>query len=277
MNAIQKAIDEIKYRIPKAVLEKVFIQRRFDWRQTVNSNIDDQILVNVIRPRVLVDCNLVGGTQAMIPLDGLAFAKPNDFTTVIHVPKSRTQGRSINSVLNLAFLSPGVTASWAGGGAGSAMGQFNSGENSAAMGAAIGMMAAVDKIPIVSTSNVQLIAENTVMIRDVISIPSNGFLRCILANDEDLNHLQPRSYLQFSKLVEYAVKSYIYNELIINIDTAELQGGQQLGIFKTVLDGYSDAEQNYQDYLRDTWEAVAIMSDSMSYNRLIKLTIGGNR
>jgi len=277
MSAIGYAIDQIKHRIPRAILEKVFIRKTFDWRTTVNTNIDEQILLNVIKARVLVDCNLVGGTQVLIPLDGLPFDKPNDFTTVIHIPKTRTQGRSINSVLHVAFLNQSLVSSYASTSSVGGNNQYNSSENSAVMGAAVGMMAAMDKIPITSTANVQLISENTIMIKDVVSIPSNGYLRCILDNDENLNHIQPRSYPAFAKLVEFAVKAYIYNELIIQVDAAELQGGQTLGIFKTILEGYSDAEQNYEDYLREKFTAISLMQDSDSYRRLIKLTIGGHR
>lgn len=275
MNAIQKAIDELKFRIPKPVLEKAFINRHLGWRQTSQSNIDDQILNNVIRARVLVDCNLVGGTQAVISLEGLVHDRPSDSTTVIHVPKERTQGRSINSVLHVSFLSAGSISSWAGGGG--SVGAYSGQENTALMGAAQGMVAAFDKIPMTSTARVQLIAENTVLIKDSINMAPNCYLRCVLANDEDLNHIQLRSYRHFSKLVEYAVKSYIYNELIINLDQGELQGGAMIGVFKEIIQGYSDAEQNYNDFLKDVWEAVAFMNDSESYLRLMKLTIGGNR
>lgn len=277
MSAINYAIDQIKHRIPKAILEKTFINRTSDWRSTVNSNIDEQIVAKVIRARVLVDCNLVGGTEALIPLEGLPYDKPNDYTTVIHIPKNRTQGRSINSVLHLAFLSQSLVASYASTSSVGGNGQYTSGENSALMGAAVGAMAAMDKIPVTSSANVQLISENTIMVKDVITIPGNGYLRCILANDENLNHIQPRTYPSFSKLVEYAVKAYIYNELIIQLGEAELMGGQSLGIFKSIVDGYSDAEQNYEDYLRDKWEATAFANDFSQMRRLVKLTLGSHR
>lgn len=277
MGPIQKAISDIKYRIPRAILEKVFVKRNYDWRTTVSSNIDEQIMTTVVKPRVLVDCNLIGGTQAMVPLQGLFFDKPNSNTTVVHIPKNRTQGRSINSVLHVAFLSQSAMASYASLSGVGGNGQYNSGENSALMGATVGMMSAMDKIPITSTANVSLISENTIMIKDAITMPDNCFLRCILSNDENLNDIQVRSYLMFSKLLEYAVKSYIYNELIIEVDVAEIQGGQALGVFKTVLESYSDSEQNYQDFLREKWEAVAFMNDAPTYARLIKLTLGGNR
>src|SRR5258708_5967832 len=62
MNPITKALAEVKYRIPPEVLHTVFVNRLERWRDTPKS-IEDQLLNLVVRPRVMVDCNLVGGTQ----------------------------------------------------------------------------------------------------------------------------------------------------------------------------------------------------------------------
>ncbi len=272
MNVIQKAVDEIKYRIPKAILEKAFLPYNAYGRVYNSTNIDEQIKNNVIRARVLIDCNLIGGTQAVIPLEGLAFEKPTDVTTVIHIPKDRTQGKSINSVLNVAFISPQSVAALSG-----SLPSIRSYNSNATMQAVQGMMQAFDTIPVVSTARVQLIGENTILIKDNIILSPTSFLRCVLANDDELTNIQLRSYRYFANLVEYAVKSYIYNELIINMDQGQLQGGATLGIFKEVISGYSDAEQNYRDYLKDVWEVVAFQNDFESYERYIKLITGGNR
>jgi hypothetical protein len=277
MNAIQFALNNLKYCIPRPILEKAFLSTGVAWRQTSHTNVDEQILNNVIKARVLVDCNVIGGTQVLIPLEGLTQEKPSAYTTVIHIPKTHTQGRSINSVLNLSFLSPGTLAAWGGGSTGGSVGAYAAQENSAVMNSLQGIMAAHDTIPMTSSARVQLIAENTILIKDSMNLPPNSFLRCVVANDENLNNLQLRSYRKFSQLVEYAVKSYIYNELIISLDQGELQGGQVLGVIKDAVQAYSEAEQNYQDYLTDFFEAILMMSDQESYHRLIKLTIGGHR
>lgn len=276
MNPITKAVAEVKYRIPKAILEKVFIDGSVYWRSTIQSSIEKQIETLVIRPRVLVDCNLIGGTQALIPLEGLERDNPTIQTTVIHIPKERTRGLSINSVLNVSFFN---SASGVGFGGGSYGGSTYSGgqDQSALMAAASGVMSSFDKIPMTSTSRVQLIAENTILITDSIILPPGSVLRCILADDESLSSLQLRSYRHFSTLVEHAVKAYIYNALIIEMDTAELRYGQGIGAFKEIVSGYADANQNYQDYLRDVWEAVAFMNDDQTYRRFAKLMLGGNR
>lgn len=282
MNPLKKAVDEVKYRIPRQLLERVFIDGSYAWRSGPKASLDEQIMNLVIRPRVMVDCQLIGGTQAMIPLEGLEQQKPMDWVTVIHIPKDRTDGRTINSVLDVAFYSSSAMTGYANAGA-AGMGMlggssgYSAVENSAMTSALASVVGSADKIPMVSTSRVQLIAENTIMIKDGVMLAPNSFLRCVLADDDNLSGLQLRSYHAFAKLVEYAVKAYIYNELVILVDTAELRYGQAVAAFKDVFMGYADAEVNYEDYLKNTWEKTAFMNDNESLKRFLKLLIGGQR
>lgn len=273
MNAIRNALNNIKFTIPKQILEKAFMSYTKFGLQFQNSNIDEQIKSSVIIPRVLVDCDLVGGVMVMVPLAGLETEQVDGSNTVIRIPKSKTQGRSINSALSVCFVDPTM-----GGSIGN-MSQsvnYNSG-GMASTAATAAALAAMDIIPIVSTARVQLIGENVILIKDNIVLSPSCYLRCMLANDQEMSNIPLRSYIHFNKLVEYAVKSYIYNEMIVSIDQGQLMGGVQLGAIKEIISGYSDAEQNYQDYLRDVWTAVAFMSDDTSYNRFAKLLVGGNR
>jgi hypothetical protein len=135
----------------------------------------------------------------------------------------------------------------------------------------------MNKIPVTSTAQVEVIAENTVSIKDSLRLVSSMYLRCTLANDENLTNINPRSYPYFTKLVEYATKAYIYNDLIVKIGSNELQGGFELGVSKSIIESYSDAEQNYQDYLENTWRRVAFMNDKPAHRRLITAMMGGNR
>lgn len=277
MNPIQKAVDDLKFRIPRPVLQRAFVDRLGTWRNNQRVSLDEQIISLVIRPRVMVDCNLVGGSQVLISLNGLPQEKPTEYMTVIHIPKDRTEGKSINSVLNVGFIGLAYLASWAGMNSAGSFATYGSAENTALMTATAGMMTAFDKIPMVSTARVELIAENTILVRDSINLAPDMTLRCVLANEENLNNLQLRSYRHFSSACEHAVKAYIYNTLLINVDQGELQGGVQLGTIKQVVDSYADAEQNYQDFMTNVMEKVMFMQDETSYMRYMKLLIGGNR
>lgn len=263
MFAVTKAIDEVKYRIPKEILDLAFLPRHRMWN-SAPINIDDQIMSLVVRPRVLVDCNLVGGTEAFVNLDGLGGERPDDFTSVYRIPKSHTQGRSIISVLNVTFADPNRNVTF---------GVMSNINNTAMMRAGNSVMDAMGNIPITSTAKCQLIGENVVMIRDTTVLPANIFLRCILANDENMSHLQLKSYRAFSNLVTLAVKSYIYLTKTIEIDIGELHGGMNIGKIKEIIDSYADAEELYQQMLAEKWGKISLMNDSEQYTRYIRSLI----
>jgi len=268
MNCLQKALSELKFTIPRQILDSVFVKRHANSRVVTAPSIDDQILNNVIRPRVYIDTNLVGGAEILVSLNGLKGEDSSPTDMVYRIPKKLTQNRTIMSVLSITYMDVHSMA---------AAGNYASCGVSAEQSAMQGLLDAVAPMPMISTGRVSLIGENVVLIRDSIRIPSNSTLRCVVAHDEAMSHIQPRSYKAFCKLVEYAVKAYIYNEYIIEMDMGELRGGHNLGKFKDKIEEYSDAEELYSTYLTEKWQKVSLMNDRESYTRLLKLTIGGPR
>jgi hypothetical protein len=276
MDAIRKAVSTVNFSIPKALLQRTFIDT---YRQIglQSLSVDAQIESLVIRARVLQDCNLLGGVRATIPLEGLAYDVIDKLTVVMRIPKNMTQGRSIMSVQSVNYVDMASMAGYAGFGTGAFNGAQAARENTELNVLMTSLMAANDKIPVTFTSDVKLIAENTIMIKDGYRLAESGFLTCTLTNDENLANISPRSIPNFAQLVVLAVKSYIYNSLIIDVDVGQLQAGFQIGMFKTVLDGYSDSEEAYQDYLNNVWAKVAFMNDSTAYGNFIRATMGGIR
>ena len=270
MNAIKKALDELKYRIPREILDQVFKDKGYNYRTTPIS-IDEQVLSLLIKPRVMVDCNLVGGTEALISLEGVPGETVESFVTVYHIPKDKTQGRSIMSVLSVNYMSPGMLAM------APAIQGFKPCSVTPTAMAGQAMMDAMSAMPVTSTAKVQLIAENTIMIRDTAPPVGYAYLRCVLANDDNLSHIQMRSIPDFCKLVELACKSYIYNTYIITLDRGQLYGGHDIGKFKEIIEGYADSEEMYQTYLKEKWQAISFMNDRESFERFTKLMIGGFR
>ena len=272
MNPITLAVNSIKYKIPKEILIEVFAPKVYNWFAT-QANYEEELTRIVIRGRVMVDCDLVGGTEVFIALWDVPsqVLSTDRLMTVYHIPKSKTQGRTITSVLSLSYVS---------GAASSYMNTANAFDPCTVTDlnlAASAMLDAAGGTPLPSSAKVQLIGENTVMVKDTVTSAGVGLLRCILANDENMSNIQPRSIPAFSKLCELAVKSYVYNQFIITMDKGRLEGGAELGRFREVIDSYSDAEEQYQDYLLNTWQKVAFMNDRESYERFTKMMIGAYR
>lgn len=268
MSIFSKALDEIKYTIPRQVLTEAFKDTTNNWRQAPVS-LDEQIMNKVIKPRVLLDANLIGGQETLVSLEGLASLYIDTYTVVFEIPAERLNFREIMSVLSIGYLPYSATYSSFGSGVGVV--NPNSLNDVLSAGQRVGN--AMSSIPVVSNATAELIGYNTVMIRDQVRATNAYQLRCVLANDANLNNINLRSYPDFAKLCQLAVRSYIYNTLLIKIDNAYLQGGQELGSFKNYVESLADSEEMYQTYLREVWGAVAFMNDVTSYERFIKLQI----
>jgi hypothetical protein len=234
------------------------------------SDIKERIRFLVLQQRVLVDCNLIGGVEVPIQLDDVPYETVDGgYTSVFRIPKTKTNGRTITSVLDVTYGRLQHTQ----GGYGASM----AGRGSPVLSAAASVMEAQLRTSHMGTARVSLIGENVVMVQDSVLLPFSMYVRCVLSNDPNLNNIQARSYLVFSKLVELAVKSYIYNNYTIQLDMGQLRGGVNVGRFKEIVDSYADAEQMYQEHLNEKWGKVAFMNDQESMQRFVSLLTGGPR
>lgn len=227
------------------------------------------MMAKVIKPRVLVDANLVGGSMAIISLEGLPAKYIDTYTVVFEVPPDRTNGREIVSVLSIGYLPQMNAFNTMGNGNGT----INPNSMSDLMSVAQRVVDSHSNIPVISTASCDLIGFNTVLVRDQMRVTTAYQIRGMLANEVNLNNINPRSHLAFSKLCTLAVKSFIYNRMLIAMDQAFLSGGQELGAFRTYVESLADSEEMYQTYLREVWQKTAFMNDVPSYNRFIRLQI----
>lgn len=263
MNIFQKTISDIKRKIPRQLLEAAFLPKGYYF---VPVTIESGIINEVIRGRVLFDCDIVGGQMIQVPLQVLTPDYRDNFVAVYSIPKELTAGRSIMSALSVGYV-PGMYQSLM-----SSSGSLTSSPNSLALSASR-VMASHDTIPTISSATVNLVGENMIQIRDTNSVSPYYYLRCMVANDPDLSNIQPRSYLAFSKLVTEAVKSHIYTKLVIDVDRAYLDGGRELNTFKEILDRYEESENEYYRILTEEWAKVALMNDTPTWERYIKMQI----
>ena len=269
MNAIQKALKDIRSSIPREILERTFLTQNmsaFGGRHNFQPlSLDQRIREAVIDGTVLPDCHLVGGTEVTVPLGSVRPEYVNSYNLVYRVPKHLTQQRSIVRVLHITFGDGGIAGSMNLGLQG----------RSAVLDKAQGVLQSRLPIPIVSTANIELIGENTVLVRENIAMPGNPYLRCVVENDAELNGLLPAAILVFGKLCVLSCKSYIYNTINISLDQAQLSGGMALGRFREVVDSYSDAQEQYETMFNERWRKVALLADPAAHERHLKMITGG--
>ena len=255
MNAIQKALTDVKFTIPLEVLVIAFSESD----RTLNNmiNIDDRMMSAVIRPRVLVDCNIVGGIETRIDINRCNISWLSNREFIIEVPKELTDGRSIITVLSLVSNVVYTQSTMYG-------------DMPSSLSAGINMMNNLGTETIVQTSRLELISDNVVLASDPNIHLMNGIMRCIVENSPNMENINPRSYLAFSKLIILAVKSYIYNTLVVKLDKGYIYGGHELGIIKDIIDNYSTAEEDYQEYLNTTWKKVSFFNDTEKMGRFTR-------
>lgn len=267
MNPVTNALRRVRESIPPEILEKTFnanIRSYDQYKPSLLVSIDKRIRERIIDSRVRVDCNLMGGQEITVPLDGLSPRMIDLFNFVYQIPKTLTQGKSITSVLSVSFGGmtlngySGLNPNYSAGTADNVMNVLNSAK----------------PVPVVSTANAQLIEENTVLISDTIAVPRNLYLRCWVENDYEFTNIKPPSYECFARLVIFATKAYIYNNTLIAMDKAFIYAGGELGRYAEVVDSYSDADQNYQDELK-RWRRVAMLNNHIAHRRMTRRLLGG--
>lgn len=268
MNAISKAINDIHFKIPNRMLNIAF-------REQVSAidnfiSIDDAIMTKVLRPRILVDTNLVGGVITLIPINGCEVSWLQNMQYLVRVPKTLTNNKAIISVLS-------IVASTLYAPSGNALaGQYvtNSADVSPMLGSGLNMMNNLSNTPAVQTSRLELIGENIIMVQDPSIGIFDGMLRCSVENNANLENINPRAYLTFGELVTRGVKSYIYNHCRMRLDQGYIYGGHELGVVNEIISEFNDAEAMYMEYLQTTWAKVAMMGNTAFMNRYIKAMMG---
>ena len=273
MNPLVYAINEINHQIPYELLHAGMMIDEQEQTASMTS-LDDKILRKVLKKRVLIDANIVGGVEMIIPLVNIAPSFYEYAYTLYYIPPETTRNREIISALNLTFMPSigqfGQSTSYHGAinGYNTHMGPGMGGQNPL-MGAADRIGNAAASAGVMTNAHLEIVGYNTILVYAHYRTLSNFGIRVVLENDSNLNNLQPRSYKSFSLMCVLATKAYLYNKLIIAINSGYLSGGQDLGMFKSILESYQSAEEEYRTYIKEVWGATAYMNDTQRYNRLL--------
>lgn len=264
--AIAKAMSEIIADIPRELLALTFQANEYN---VINPSlsITDAIRRTVLVPRVLVDINLVGGIEAVVPVHNLSREYPENGVVVFDVPPSLVQFRMIMSCLSVSYNNiAGMTSNTSGGSY--PIGMVTPTSDGAR--AAMGLLNGVSSLPIAGTASIDMVGPYTVRVRDQNRWQMISHLRLYLSNDENLENLPPRVWPTFAELVLLATKAYIYRHLRVRIGKTFMVGGQELTVLSDIVSEYADANQMYKTYLKEVWSKVAKMIDGPTHERIIR-------
>ena len=255
MNAVGYALNRIKLAIPPEILTIAFSEYNAVSKGVVS--LDEHIMSNVIRPIVMVDCNVVGGIETTIPLNKCPINFLTNREFIVSIPKELTNGKNIVTLLSLVsnVLYNQATS-------------FT--DMSPLQSAGMNMMNNVGTENIVQTSRLELIADNLVLIADPTIHLVDGVLRCMIENMNNMENINPRSFDAFAELCIKATKTWIYNYMVVKLNKGYVYGGHELSVVSDIINGYSDSYNEYREYLNSKWGKIAFINNSVGMDRYVR-------
>lgn len=262
MNAIDYVLNEINFQIPKSIRHYAFVSlnNRFGVLPMSEQSIIRQ---RVIYNKLLVDCDLAGGEEAIIPFKNTPLKELEDNKVIYRIPKNKLQGRTITSVLSVSSGDHRLDT------------HMNNYYPSSAL------MESVDRIFDAATNSgglvtnrVRLIGENNILLEDRLTY-NDLYLRCILSYDKAMSNFSPKAFSALAHAGVLACKAIIYNDTILDIDASMLMGGVPIGRFKEVIDSYADASEMYREYLKTQFTKILMQQDKEAHSRHLRLLTNG--
>lgn len=270
-NAIETALKEIYIQIPREILELAFMPRQR--MITLDKCIQD----DVITPKVLYDCNIVGGRQATIVLKPdwvIESQLPDNYnmysgTTycIYRIPPEAREYRPIVDCISCSY--PGYLYGY-GTGYGSIPNLGMSGVGVSMGDVACQTLSAMNGTGVASPTPIRLSGHEVKLTPITMGYSQNvdWILTCRLAYDKEFTNLNTRALRTLAQLTVLAVKSFIYTKLIVQIDAQYLEGGQEMGIVKDIVSSYSDTYQQYQETLLKFHGRSVHADPELSYRRI---------
>lgn len=249
----------IKQEIPRPILEATFIRRNLNNQFFSHVTLESAISSVILDSMVFLDLMLLTGRETTIELAGLPHERNSDGSCIIHVPTARLAGRNLLEVYRVNF-----------NGISNSPNSLSSTENSELDRRVDQIIDGTNSIPVTSTSSCEIIAPNTILIREHYDVLE--FINAVvnLSHDKEMSHIPPKAFHIFAELCVNKCKEYIYTQNIIRMDRGMVERGMEIGTFKSIIDEYRDSTQNYKDLLKQ-WRRVDFHLDHEKKEKLIRL------
>lgn len=278
MNVITQVMSDIqRLKIPKQILELAFKNPTNSLFPTAPVSLTERIMEDVIRPVVLRDLKNISGKHVVIPLtDNKIINRTQGLyggqVVTYYIKPESIENREITQALSVSYTPYMLSASRDMAAAANSF--YNNYTDLSSTG--LRLMDSASQIPTISTANVELVGTHTVMVRNTMHEIRLYDLRCVISGDDDVNNFVARSTKDVRLLCEYAIKSYIYNKMIIDLDAGFLLGGREIPAIKNMVEGWADMAEMYEEYLRTDMSKVAFMADHTRMNRFIAIQMNAS-
>lgn len=248
IGALERAYKDIYSEIPMPVLQAAFEPSKYD------VSLDERIKQEVILKRVRDDASINGGKVKSLILDQRwvkfvdtpsAYAScPTGAYSAYHIPEHERDHRDIVTVTKVEYPNSIVM----GNGGGFMANHFLGGRT----------LSNVAMSALRSNTYSHAIIYPTAIVKagNIIKLDPPQFsfipykLTVRLRYDEEFVNMDVSSIDFFAKSVTNAVKAYIYQKLIFQIETNTVYRGMEIGIMRDIVNTYADANEKYIESLK---------------------------
>lgn len=247
IDAVRQAMSRIYNTIPLPVLEAAFKPYNSDM------SLDALILQKVILARVRDDISVRGGKvlDLICDLNWCQYtASPSPYAlgisgayTVFHIPPEAREHRDISAVVRVRFPYSINTSS---------SGTFYN--DCVVRGNTVGGL--VSEALRIQTYSGMIVTPTAIVLpgnQIQLDPPQYNFvpwqIRVRLRYDDNFSGMEVSTIHPFAQICEYAVKAYIYNNLIFEIESNMVFKGADIGVMKEIVENYRDANEKYDELL----------------------------
>ena len=264
MSAIRHAVDVVMRNISSKTLRLAFLKNTDNYK--IETTLERQIEDLVIKPIVLKDTNLIGGTTITIPVDSCYqqqyYHNETSHNIIISVPLELTNNRKIIEPLGITSNTNNIGSS-KGDGLMTNLGNKIMDQYDAPT---VGL----------SITDLELVATNTILVYTNVVALYNAYLRVEIENNNNFSNLNRKTIRPFGQLVLLATKMYIYTKLNVELESGALYNGHELGKVTTEIESFESASEEYETFLNEKWGKLMFMNDSVSMSRFIGNMIDPN-
>ena len=247
-NPYQVVLARITQGIPHQVLSIAL--KAFNEENNKHYNLTTFIQEHIMTRVILPELNLAGGRVKTIPLrteyientkmEHAGYAGDDGPYTLFRIPPEARDNLPISNILSVqypynTYLGGGVNSSDIGLTGFCLVDQIDEVLNSYTLARPRNHPTAV----LLSGDLVRLAPSQYAM--------QNWLMTCRLNFDAALTNLHDHAIGPLADLTLLALKQWIYTTLIIDIDRVSVETGAEIGTIKSVIEGYSDAGQQYAE------------------------------
>lgn len=245
--ALSLMLSLIYNTIPYELLNLAFEPQKYQ------TTIDQRILTEVWQGRVLNDVNLLIGKRTRIQLSqnwlmnitmpefALIAGETYDAAYFL-IPASARGGRNIATVESISDNYTFSLATTVG-----PIGNMNQ------MGNSVSSLANAALLSRTGMNN-PIMPQVTLLSGNIVRLYPNTYtdgliLECKLEYDAELTNINQNVLYPLRDLLLCAVKTYIYNRLVISIDSSYIVGGMEIGKVKDIVESYENEASEYKELL----------------------------